>query len=161
MPGMKYTVLHLLALALAATMVASRIDKITKDSYVYYFENETLWPTQRTFAQSQAECEKLGGRLPEITSKGEYHDLLEVMREKKYKGRPQHRRTWLGLTDKKQEGTFVWQTSLKVPLWTNWNYKEPNNAGHKGEDCVEMQYSGSWNDIPCNERRPFICQVPA
>ena len=56
---------------------------------------------------------------------------------------------WLGGTDKDQEGKFVWTDGT---AWTyqNWNDKEPNNAGDK-EDCLQMDGSGSWNDLSCTD----------
>ena len=36
---------------------------------------------------------------------------------------------------------------------------EPNNAG-SGEDCVQMyMWDGTWNDIDCNERTEYVCEI--
>ena len=33
---------------------------------------------------------------------------------------------------------------------------EPNNYGGM-EDCAKMSVGGTWNDVPCEWRIPFVC----
>ena len=42
--------------------------------------------------------------------------------------------------------------------FTNWAEGEPNNS-NDGEDCAEMWFGGEWNDIACDEERPFIMEI--
>jgi hypothetical protein len=66
---------------------------------------------------------------------------------------------WIGLNDLADEGTFVW--SDNTPLnFMNWNGGEPNNAGE--EDCANVipWGGGSWNDLPCDQARPYVCRLP-
>ena len=42
--------------------------------------------------------------------------------------------------------------------FTNWAVGEPNNF-NDGEDCAEMWFGGEWNDIDCDEERPFIMEI--
>jgi hypothetical protein len=42
--------------------------------------------------------------------------------------------------------------------FTNWAEEEPNNS-NDGEDCAEMWQAGEWNDIACDEERPFIMEI--
>ena len=42
--------------------------------------------------------------------------------------------------------------------FTNWAVGEPNNF-NDDEDCAEMWQAGEWNDIACDEERPFIMEI--
>jgi hypothetical protein len=57
---------------------------------------------------------------------------------------------WLGLTDEKEEGKFVWESSQEAANYTNWHSGEPNND-QGDERCVSMwKDAGQWNDLGCN-----------
>ncbi|MEZ4448920.1 MAG: CotH kinase family protein [Nannocystaceae bacterium] len=66
---------------------------------------------------------------------------------------------WIGLNDRMNEGSFVWADGTPVDF-TAWNEGEPNNAGN--EDCVNIPAwtGGLWNDLPCDQSRPYVCRVP-
>ncbi len=61
---------------------------------------------------------------------------------------------WIGYNDRSSEGTFVWDGGLGA-VYTTWGWLEPNNAGN--EDCTEMRTDGNWNDLKCNNAKPFVC----
>ncbi len=71
-------------------------------------------------------------------------------------------RIWLPLTDAAKEGD--WRTlDGEVPAFTPWDDGEPNDA-LDGEDCAEMlgladhpPQRGRWNDLGCDEPRPYVC----
>ncbi|KAM4634074.1 macrophage mannose receptor 1 [Polymixia lowei] len=67
---------------------------------------------------------------------------------------------WIGLSDLLVENQYTWSDGDSPVLYTNWNNKEPNNAGGS-EDCVAMTHnylvSGKWNDDSCHEERSFVC----
>ena len=63
---------------------------------------------------------------------------------------------WLGATDKKNEGSWVWTDGTPAD-WTNWNSGEPD--GKKNANCLRMRSSGKWSDTMCSKRRPFVCSV--
>ncbi|XP_062959406.1 mannose-binding protein C [Cynocephalus volans] len=65
---------------------------------------------------------------------------------------------YLGITDEIQEGQFVDQEGKRL-VYQNWNDSEPNNAD-PGEDCVELQTNGRWNDISCSSSRLAVCEFP-
>lgn len=52
---------------------------------------------------------------------------------------------WIGLNDLGAEGTWRWTSEAPV-TFTAWNPGEPN--GGTAENCVELQVSGGWNDLP-------------
>ena len=45
------------------------------------------------------------------------------------------------------EGRMVWADGTRADF-SNWNRGEPNDSG-PGEDCVEIQPAGTWNDQAC------------
>ena len=79
---------------------------------------------------------------------------------------------WIGANDKAQEGVWNWVTGPEgvinfwngtftgsapidattgLPMYSNWNTNEPNNAGdedyaHITDDSIGL--TGSWNDLP-------------
>jgi hypothetical protein len=80
---------------------------------------------------------------------------------------------WLGLSDSKNEGQFVWvanQQPLTQASFNNWGKttlgSQPNNVMKNGEDedCVVLRNNangtdGPWYDIGCTKRIAFpICQ---
>merc|ERR1719230_47383 len=68
---------------------------------------------------------------------------------------------WIGLTDKKKEGTFKW-TDGSALKFENWRRAEPNNwrAWGGGEDCVVSGNDGTWNDVFCWKNfRPLCMKV--
>uniref|UniRef100_A0A673A6Q2 C-type lectin domain-containing protein n=1 Tax=Sphaeramia orbicularis TaxID=375764 RepID=A0A673A6Q2_9TELE len=69
-----------------------------------------------------------------------------------------NRRCWIGLSDREQEGTWTWVDGSPVTL-SFWDTGEPNDAlEFSGEDCAEMLLYSRWNDLNCNDDRPWICE---
>uniref|UniRef100_A0AAQ4RS57 C-type lectin domain-containing protein n=1 Tax=Gasterosteus aculeatus aculeatus TaxID=481459 RepID=A0AAQ4RS57_GASAC len=68
--------------------------------------------------------------------------------------------TWIGLSDLLVENQYAWSDGVSAVLYTNWNEKEPNNAGGT-EHCVAMAHgplmSGKWNDDVCHKDHSFVC----
>ena len=79
---------------------------------------------------------------------------------------------WIGLTDSKQEGAFVWVNGLPIDF-SYWSDGEPNNAlaswddEHKGQDCVGIvppdiigakNWLSNWDDITCVGTRHYVCE---
>ena len=66
---------------------------------------------------------------------------------------------WLGIHDKNEEGSFVYESDNSPIKFNNWNKGEPNDANAK-EDCVivKMAVNGLWNDIPCQGyQKSIVC----
>lgn len=67
---------------------------------------------------------------------------------------------WIGASDRKTEGTWIWEYNRRHLTYGNWGDGEPN--GGPKENCVHVsEYLGyKWNDISCDERRPYVCEKP-
>jgi hypothetical protein len=67
---------------------------------------------------------------------------------------------WLGLTDHKAEGVFVWESDKSVAMFTDWFNGNPDN--YKGsEHCVHIKTENlgrEWNDINCDAKFYPLCQ---
>lgn len=63
--------------------------------------------------------------------------------------------TWIGLSDRATEGTFVWDDGSAL-AYTNWGQDEPNNGGTGAtyqEDCAIIagaKLDKGWDDRPCD-----------
>ncbi|XP_071234033.1 asialoglycoprotein receptor 1-like isoform X2 [Salvelinus alpinus] len=130
----------------------------------YYFSKG-----KRTWEQSQYACIHDGGHLVIIESQQEQEFIIEkFVRSTDLGNSP-----WIGLTDKKQEGVWVWMdnTTLddSIKFWDqntgSKNPPEPNNWT-PGEDCARMGQSCSsrikcWFDFACDEPCRRICESRA
>ena len=66
--------------------------------------------------------------------------------------------TFIGANDRASEGTWVW-SSGDTWSYTNWSSGQPSNADGN-EDCGTMWLgSGEWNDAPCTNTYPFVCET--
>eukprot|EP01038_Epipyxis_sp_PR26KG_P008814 gene8814-11902_t len=91
---------------------------------------------------------------------------------------------WIGMKDKSGNGDFDWIEPQTVghtdqslaPIFMDWRRNEPNNHTvsegifTNGELCVELipwlqdpliVEQGSWNDLSCKLKKPFVCQLYA
>uniref|UniRef100_A0A4W6C4N3 C-type lectin domain-containing protein n=1 Tax=Lates calcarifer TaxID=8187 RepID=A0A4W6C4N3_LATCA len=110
----------------------------------YFFSTDT----KKSWAAARHDCVQEGGDLVSITSAGEdYLKDLELP-------------TWIGLSDLLVENQYAWSDGVSAVLYTNWNDKEPNNAGG-AEHCVAMTHgplvTGKWNDDACSKNHSFVC----
>ncbi|XP_028658661.2 C-type lectin domain family 4 member D-like [Erpetoichthys calabaricus] len=70
---------------------------------------------------------------------------------------------WIGLTDQKNENTFVWVDNR--PLDSNngfWDQKQPN--GKRDENCVQLwgrNQQKHWHDYPCGTVAKRVCETTA
>jgi len=114
--------------------------------------NVAMSPDKMDWFQAKEYCLDIGGTLCEVHSAHEEKELEKLLDDK-------DETYWLGLTDEKEEGKFVWITSNKPLTMSYWAPGEPSNGGGN-EDCVEI-VNGLWNDINCTngERCHALCET--
>lgn len=90
---------------------------------------------------AQRFCEENGGSLVKIDSQ-EKNDVIA-----KKAAEVDEWTFFIGATDEKEEGTFVWQDGSPL-TYQNWAANEPNNDTICGaENYVQMYRDGTWNDL--------------
>ncbi|XP_042365609.1 macrophage mannose receptor 1 [Plectropomus leopardus] len=104
-----------------------------------------------TFARNW--CKDQGGELAVIDDQYENDFVASYLRDLELP-------TWIGLSDRLEENQYTWSDGVSSVKYTNWNTKEPNNAGGT-EHCVAMTHgplvSGKWNDDACHKNHSFVC----
>ena len=65
---------------------------------------------------------------------------------------------WIGFTDERQEGNWVWSDGRSV-TWTSWHSCCPRVKRNK--NCAYLYANdGEWYDDPCSyEYNKFICRM--
>ncbi|KAJ8337086.1 hypothetical protein SKAU_G00383060 [Synaphobranchus kaupii] len=107
---------------------------------------------KRDWAESEINCQHLGGNLASVHNADEYSFLRDLVNQHG-SNKPSF---WIGLADAVKEGTWLWSDGTKVDFIL-WNSGEPNNVGE--EDCVQGNWhdTNGWNDLSCNRDLPSIC----
>lgn len=121
--------------------------------YVYNLSSVTTWEEAKEY------CESKGGYLATITSKEEDEFVYSCLKSKFG-----YENAYFGFTDKKEEGTWVWDNG-EVSSYTNWHAGEPNNDNL--DENFAMYYfkfsDGTWNDGDFGKQTDrggmmFICE---
>ncbi|XP_040587523.1 CD209 antigen-like protein C [Mesocricetus auratus] len=105
---------------------------------------------QQTWKDSVTACKEVGAQLVVIKSDEEQSFLQQTSKKKG--------NTWMGLSDLKQEGTWLWVDGSPLKWGKYWSPREPNNLGN--EDCTGFSDNG-WNDNLCSLEQFWICKKPA
>ena len=64
---------------------------------------------------------------------------------------------WMGGSDRGQEGVWRWATSGSSMNYTNWYPGQPDSFGGN-QDCLAIDSSGPWHDLPCSVYLRYICE---
>ena len=70
---------------------------------------------------------------------------------------------WIGLSDRRKEGQWIWETSRKKATYTWWAPGEPNNkgGGNGRANCALIwrhKDKMSWDDRNCDQKKYFVCE---
>ncbi|XP_063047420.1 galactose-specific lectin nattectin-like [Engraulis encrasicolus] len=105
--------------------------------------------SRRTWTLAEAYCVSQRGHLASI------HNINEA----RLVGRLSGNRNWAWIGGGGAMKGHTWYWSDGTPFdYTNWKEWEPNNHGGN-EHCINTNFGGGgiWNDLPCNQARPFVC----
>ena len=98
-------------------------------------------------------CQRLGAKMVEIDSAEENRAIVNEIRRRGF--HRQRKQFWLGLTDRRREGQWVYESTLRRPRFENWDSWQPDDGGwwFAGEDCAYIKTNTKWNDWYCNQNR--------
>jgi len=101
---------------------------------------------EATWEEGQAYCRGLGLEMGTARNQAE-NDLLS-------KFSPE---SWIG--SRRSAADFDrFENYDGTDICPFWNKHEPNNFGAKGEECVEIYFSSSWNDLGCHRKLTIVCE---
>ena len=113
----------------------------------------TLHTERKSWVDSEAKCNEMGGHLPSFSTEQEYNGIQEVLGS--------NRLMWLGGTNLGKNDTWQWSDS------TNWTITEKFDAHtlQRTNSCLLSRsygFSMSWTEdilaAPCEFHLPFVCQ---
>jgi hypothetical protein len=110
-----------------------------------------------TWHAAKERCEQQGGRLAIVTSANQNQFLTKLVLDSGLK------EAWLGATDEKKEGSWVWVDGRSMG-YKNWGKGQPNNTGGREHYLLLWAASnGQWADQPAmanaSVHRPgYICE---
>ncbi|XP_036022761.1 CD209 antigen-like protein C [Onychomys torridus] len=105
---------------------------------------------QQNWKESVTACREVGAQLVVIKSHEEQSFLQQTSQRTG--------NAWMGLSDIKQEGKWMWLDDTPLKWSQYWLKGEPNNM--LNEDCAEISSTG-WNDNTCSLEKFWICKKAA
>jgi len=118
-----------------------------------------LASAKKSHADAAADCKAKGAILFEPKSELTNTWVAELALEEGISG------YWIGITDKKFEGKFVYQSDSKSIGFHWWDRRQPNNKRNncdQDEDCVYASNGeGEWQDLCCKKEHSYVCEKPA
>ncbi|XP_039993330.1 uncharacterized protein LOC120795454 [Xiphias gladius] len=139
---------------------------ILLDSTCYFISYSEAPAVKKNWPDSRADCISRGADLVVIDNREEQKFVSDTIQNKKTSSKRSENGFWIGLTDIEEEGTWVWINNVTELEQRYWMDGEPNNIGHKGENCGVAVYSSSnpWKtrfDGPCHGKKlHWICEIP-
>ncbi|XP_002122902.4 hepatic lectin-like [Ciona intestinalis] len=112
-----------------------------------------------SYDDARASCENMGAKIATVGVRQQqtFNALKKLFRKLSLY-------TYIGLTDRENEGVWVWDDGrLAKHYWTNWVASEPNDSQdneYRGEDCafITGRKPYQWNDNPCYHPAHVLCE---
>ncbi|XP_033992149.1 C-type lectin domain family 6 member A-like isoform X4 [Trematomus bernacchii] len=99
--------------------------------------------------QSRQNCTAGGAHLVTVDSEEEQEFISSMIKGD----------TWIGLSDREEEGTWTWVDGSPLNL-TLWEETQPDNGAERTH-CAYISPSAWWNDQSCEDHLPWICEKEA
>eukprot|EP00057_Strongylocentrotus_purpuratus_P008614 XP_011663088.1 PREDICTED: uncharacterized protein LOC100891023 isoform X1 [Strongylocentrotus purpuratus] len=117
--------------------------------------------TGKTFSETRAYCQSLGGDMPIITSVEQNDFIANTMSFEEGNGR-----YYIGL-EKMDDGTYRWIDGTALAGYKNWDYSHLYERPDLPPYCAVMRsrsgdtIHGLWYLVTCTSTRRPICQIPS
>ena len=136
---------------LYADLIKFDISDVYKDTVYFASKHEEPFNIKR----ANDACVAARGYLVELDDVEEYNFVLDFVK------RVGGSKTFMtGGNDVAHEGKFSYYNSGNpVPSSLPWSRGQPDNA-YNAEDCMEFFIGKGLNDMPCQNRSRFVCEVP-
>lgn len=125
-------------------------------SYKVFFE-------KLPWQEAKRKCEEMGGHLVIITDAKEEEFIHRLVADPRIPfGKPDGKSdgVWLGATDERQEGWWVWVNGDPMD-YTNWKAGQPNNKNNEEHYAMLWFSERAWVDQPATSKQHdtyFICE---
>ena len=154
--------LVLLALAASARGEETCGDEYTKVEWGDGLSTCVALMSSGTFDECETDvCQRAGGHLACFSSEDEYRAVYDALLHDLEGGWP-HGCAFIGLHQcASDEGKWEWTTSTCTKFDFPWSDSQPNDYGLSedcGMVCPEHSTGDGWNDGPCHNEIPCLCQ---
>jgi hypothetical protein len=144
---------------------------VPKDNFLHVYQNscfQFVYDRRRNYDDAKTDCQSRGGTLALLkTADIEGFVLKEIGAHVLLHGQT-NEPLWIGLNDKANEGTFLWEDGDHL-TYSNWAAGEgPHHLLPNLQDCVVISpLLGLWFDEHCeadfitsiiDKGKPYICQ---
>ena len=108
----------------------------------------------KNFFSAALHCKQLRSYLAEIQSESENRFVARLHHDEDI---------WIGLSDRQEEGQWIWETSRRLVNFTRWSPGEPNNkgGGNGRAHCALIwrhYHLETWDDRNCDQKKYFVCE---
>jgi hypothetical protein len=112
-----------------------------------------------SFLEAMRFCLANRGNLLNIETPGEHEAVKNLLKRANY---GDGSKFWTGASDAWSPGQFISTSRVKPVAYAKWLPGRPNKAADNSDDCMEVLLKDGElyaHDIPCQERRLFICEI--
>lgn len=134
------------------------------NSSCYFFSSVESPAVTKNWPDSRADCISRGADLIVIDNQEEQKFVSATIETLRGKQDSLENSFWIGLTDTKTEGSWIWINNVTEVEPRYWKDREPDNDGLLGEDCGATGYSPNnpWKtrkDLDCHhDETHWICE---
>lgn len=150
-PQWPYLLAKEASLALPPTGNSSGNSLIPTEAVNFNGKKYLVYEEQSSWKNARTKCEKLAGQLAMIKDAPTQAFIKDLAK---------NRKLWLGATDEKKEGLWVWVDGAEMKF-KQFSPQRPDNAGGKENFLITMP-GGTWDDVvdKWGGIEGYICEWP-